>query len=268
MVFNQYNLLFKRMQSSSWNFCDSDSEEFFNKNLISKPKDWYYRDNPISYTFNSLGFRCSELSEINFDNYILFLGDSHTEGVGLHLENTYPYQVSKQLNKSYFNLGSGGTGIDVMFYNLITWLNTFPHPQYIVLFYTENTRTLVKMPDDFRYQNISINWSEGDTNHDNAKKFLVLGDLLGFFNSRTNLYAKMIDSILKNHKIHYKNITTYDQKLDSPQHIEVINAFTKPRARDYHVGIEWHNEVTELLVKDYHDKYSNATVYSTIRGQI
>ena len=266
MVFNQYNLLFKRMQNSSWNFCDSDSEELYNKNLVSKPIDWYYRNNPITYTFNSLGYRCKELNDLNLNDYVLFLGDSHTEGIGLHLEDTYAYQVSKKLNKDYFNLGSGGTGTDAMFYNLMTWLHTFPHPKYICLFYTENTRSLVKAQNDFRYQNISINWSEGDTNHDNAKKFLVLGDLLGYFNSRTNLYANMIDNILKHHKIPYKNISTYEQKLDIPYHIEVIDAFSKPRARDYHVGIEWHNEVTDLLVSDYHDKYSNATVNSIIRG--
>lgn len=267
MVFNQHNLFFKRQLSETYHFLDSDDEELFNKNLTTKPQDWFYRNNPITYKMNSLGFRCQELSDIDLNDYILFLGDSHTEGLGLHLEHTYPYKVSKKLNKSYFNLGIGGTGADVMFCNLITWLHTFPHPKYIVLFYTENTRTLVKPQEDFRYENIAVSWAEGIRNVEDMKKFLVLGDLLGYFHSRTNLYVHMVDAILKYHKIPYKNITIYEQPVNPPYNIEVIEAFSKPRARDMHVGIEWHQEVTEVLVKDYHDKYSNATINSTARRE-
>lgn len=268
MNFGQYNLLFKRQVDSTFYFIDSDSEELYKKNLVEKPIDWLYRNGTITYKFNSLGFRCNELKDIDFDNYILFLGDSHTEGVGLHLENTYPYQVSKKLYKSYFNLGIGGTGIDVMFYNLITWLHTFPHPKYVVLFYTENTRSLINPGSDCdTYKNISAKWAEGKINQEDTNQFIVSGDLLGFFNGRMNLCLKMIDTMCKQYKIPYKNITTYEHNVTPSNSIELIDSFTKPRARDNHVGIEWHDEVTELLVNDYLDKYYNATFHSTSRGQ-
>ena len=264
MVRGQYNLFFQRQINTTYNFIDGDSEELYKENLLKKPIDWFYRNNPITYKYNSSGFRCHEFNDLNFNNYILFLGDSHTEGVGLHLEDTYAYKVSKQLHKSYANLGIGGTGIDIMFFNLITWLHTFPHPKYIVLYYSESTRTIIKPQNTHRYENISINWpgiQEG------TKNFLVNGDLVGFFNGRINMYVDMIDTILKHHKIPYKNISSFSQSIDEPHEIEVITSNDKPRARDVHVGVEWHNEVTELLVNDYHDKYSNATVNSTIRGE-
>lgn len=259
MILGQYNLFKVRACNHTYNWLDGDTEELYKKNLTLQPANWFYRNNPITYKYNSNGFRCVEIDALNFDNYILFLGDSHSEGIGLHLEHTYPYQVSKKLYKSYYNLSIGGTGLDIMLYNLMSWLHTFPHPKYIVLFYTENTRSLLKGIGDFEYANIGVKWTQSKTgNNEDIKKFLVLGDLIGFFHSRIHLYVNIIDSVLKFHKIPYKNITSYDHKLDNPQNIEVIDSFNKPRARDYHVGVEWHNEVTELLVNDFLDKYSNA----------
>jgi DNA polymerase III alpha subunit len=54
-----------------------------------------------------------KIEDIDLNNYILFIGCSHTEGIGLELQTTYPYLVSEELKCDYYNLGLGGTGIDV-----------------------------------------------------------------------------------------------------------------------------------------------------------
>ena len=45
--------------------------------------------------YNTSGFRMSkELDDIDLDNYCLFLGSSHTEGVGVEIEQRYSTLVS------------------------------------------------------------------------------------------------------------------------------------------------------------------------------
>ena len=59
-------------------------------------------------------FTGERAQEIILNNYILFTGCSHTKGVGLALEDTYPYLLAQKLNCDYYNLALGGTGQDVM----------------------------------------------------------------------------------------------------------------------------------------------------------
>jgi hypothetical protein len=71
-------------------YTGADDEKKFIDNLRKNSDDWYYRDKIISYKRNSLGHRCNDADKIDLNNYILFTGCSHTEGVGLELEKTYP----------------------------------------------------------------------------------------------------------------------------------------------------------------------------------
>ena len=38
----------------SWDFCGIDTCELYKKNLKTQRRDWYYRNNTIKYTLNSL----------------------------------------------------------------------------------------------------------------------------------------------------------------------------------------------------------------------
>ena len=50
----------------------------------NKP-DWNYYDSEgkLKYKFNSLGYRTKELNNLHMDPYMLVIGCSYTEGVGL-----------------------------------------------------------------------------------------------------------------------------------------------------------------------------------------
>jgi hypothetical protein len=76
-------------------FCDSTIEYY----ATDDPQLWRPTDEKIilkqrkktyTYKFNSEGFRCDEFSEPS-EFPIVFLGCSHTCGVGLELENTWPH---------------------------------------------------------------------------------------------------------------------------------------------------------------------------------
>ena len=98
-----------------WN--GSDSKDNFLNNA-NEDKMAYWKDKSIEYKFNNLGFR----SDVDFhpkDHGAVFLGCSFTEGVGLPLEYTWGYHMSKYLDEPFFNLGIGGKGIHAAYRNLV-----------------------------------------------------------------------------------------------------------------------------------------------------
>jgi hypothetical protein len=169
-------------------FTGNDSLEKYNESLNVMPEDWYYKNNPIEYHRNNLGHRCKDIEEIDLTNYFLVAGCSHTDGIGLHLEDTYPYLLSKELGCDYYNLSLGGSGIDVLSYNLLTWVAKIKQkPKFLIL----------QIPNIIRYCtveeqiNVHGSWAEqADKN-----EFLILGGQIKYFSSQQTLFRKLI----KNH---------------------------------------------------------------------
>lgn len=96
--------------SLDWLPCDT--KERFDDNLKTSPTDknlLYYLDNPIKYNLNSKGFRTPDEFSIE-DEGNVFLGCSHTVGIGLPLEKVWSYKVSQRIGGLFWNLGIGGTG--------------------------------------------------------------------------------------------------------------------------------------------------------------
>lgn len=84
----------------------------------------YYLDNPINYRLNNYGYRTNydfkEGDEVN-----IFLGCSHTTGIGLHLENTWSHIVNEYIGGNFVNLSLGGSGIEKQFRHLVRWSKFF-----------------------------------------------------------------------------------------------------------------------------------------------
>ena len=85
--------------------------------------------------YNTFGFRMSkELNDIDLDNYCLFLGSSHTVGVGVEIEQRYSTLVSAVLKCDEVNLGVGGGGIDAVEHNLLSWfIHTKKEPKHLII---------------------------------------------------------------------------------------------------------------------------------------
>lgn len=164
-----------------------DDEQRYLENLAVQPKDWYYRTHKVTYSYNSLGHRCKNIEDIDTDNYILFAGCSHTEGIGLEIQKTYPYIVSKRLKADYYNLGVSGTGIDVMTHNLTMWYKTVAKPpKALVIMQPEPTRFVTSIEQDYLHERYS-----SDGLMDTAR-FIVDGDQIGFFETRYRLQMMLI----------------------------------------------------------------------------
>jgi hypothetical protein len=173
-------------------FTGGDSEEQFKRNLVNQPDDWYYRNADITYKFNDKGHRCKNIGDVDLNNYILFTGCSHTMGVGLELEKTYPYIASKQLGYDYYNLAVPATGIDVVEYNLLTWwFKVEQKPKYVFVQLPDHSRFVSYFPE---YERL---WERGSwsTDDDNLR-FIVNSEDTGFFNARKILHLKTIKNII------------------------------------------------------------------------
>ena len=81
----------------------------------------------IAYRFNADGYRCDEFTAPS-DFPIMFIGCSVTEGVGLHLEQTWSYLLLEKIraktgkNIPYWSLALASSGIDTQANNLY-WYN-------------------------------------------------------------------------------------------------------------------------------------------------
>lgn len=117
-----------------------DTPECFQKNLEEyrpQMEKFGWIEKKILYKFNKHGFRSAE-----FDTpgpRAVFLGCSHTFGVGLPNENTWPHLVSSALGYHNFNLGVGGSSNDTAFRLAQHWVPELK-PNLVVFLSTELTR--------------------------------------------------------------------------------------------------------------------------------
>lgn len=95
-------------QSVHWNTWDS--EERFRANPTPG-----YTETSITYTYNSHGFRTRDFDLKSVRPRILFLGCSHTEGIGLKEEDTWVHKVSDHFSEyDCYNMGLAGSSGDTV----------------------------------------------------------------------------------------------------------------------------------------------------------
>jgi len=118
------------------NWVSADDEHRYLKHLETNWDElnehgWIHHPQ-FTYKFNSHGFRSDEFSD---EPSVLFLGCSHTIGIGMPAEDTWSRIVAKELNLKCFNLGIGASSNDTAFRlahhyipllkpQLVIWLST------------------------------------------------------------------------------------------------------------------------------------------------
>jgi len=105
-------------------FFGVDSEQSLAENKNRLPEDWIYNQKIINYSFNSHGLRMNkELAEIN-EEYIVALGCSHSLGIGVCLEDSWPYLMAQQLGIDYINSSVVGASVKLTAINFFNMLDT------------------------------------------------------------------------------------------------------------------------------------------------
>jgi hypothetical protein len=125
-------------QTVKWH--GTDQEELYQQNLIknrSNLEQYNWVDRPITYKFNSYGFRADEFDSAGSN--VMFLGCSHTEGIGLPYESTWAHIVSTKLKLKNYNLGIGGASNDTAFRMAHHWINQLT-PDLVIFLSGPRTR--------------------------------------------------------------------------------------------------------------------------------
>lgn len=138
--------------------------------------------NDLTDQYNSNGHRCKEISEINFQNYILFAGDNGALGLDKPIEQTFPYLIAEKLKCDYYNLSVFNGGLDALRYNLITWFVTQKRPKAVILS-CEFLNALLVSDNNF------MKIKSADYNDPMIQDISNIGNVRGFFSGR-NLLAK------------------------------------------------------------------------------
>lgn len=137
----------KDYANKTLNWLPMDTQERYNQNL-KENFDLLHRfgwiDQQIEYKFNSHGFRTKEFMDLPS---AVFLGCSHTAGVGLPVENTWPYYVSNNINLHCYNLAIGGGSNDLAFRISYYYLEKLK-PKIVFLLSPEPARIEILTPND------------------------------------------------------------------------------------------------------------------------
>lgn len=221
-------------------FSGSDTKENYEEKLKSIGDNWYYKDIIIEYNYNNLGHRCKNLTDLNLKDYILFVGCSHTEGIGLELENTYPFLTAKKLNIEYYNLSLGGSGIDIIYHNLFVWFNKIlQKPKHLIVQIPEPTRFLLK--------NNNRVYTNGITNNSDKRipEFIITADMLNFWQSRYEMFITALKSL----NVPFTEIHIHKFSKDT----DALDFIYLDDARDKHHGIKSHlhnaEQLTQKIIK-------------------
>jgi hypothetical protein len=190
----------------------TDSFENFKINCKNLGPKWIWANKPIVYKFNSFGYRMEkELNEIDFDSYLAFFGCSFTTGVGLPLEETFSYRISKTLKIDYINGAIGGSSVDFAFYNIIHLLSSAPkNPKAIIINWPDISRTFYWHNNfmDFYLANVDVS----DKFWKNAYKLFIIED--SHMNNRFHHYRQVLHLLCKSLKIKLFEFTFIQSNLD------------------------------------------------------
>lgn len=221
-------------------FSGSDTVDLFKTNLKTKPIDWYYRTAKISYHRNSLGHRSKEISEIDLDNYILSVGCSLTEGIGIEYDKTYTHVLSNMMGCDYYNMGVGGHSIQTVLHNTIVWFNKIKKkPKLLVIQQPEPCRFPILKGSELLPG--SVNYKDK-----NIVEFAVVGDQVNYWNTIHYLAMMQLNSF----DIPIIEIMPYGyDKTGNNISFELIDT-----GRDNHPGIESNKKIATSIYDNLKEK--------------
>lgn len=123
-------------------FSGADTEILYQENLKTKPQDWYYRNNPVTYTVNERGYRTLPFDKIDWKESVVIFGCSTVFGVGVDDTDTISSCLSKLINRPVINLGVGASSITYSLHNSIILSSNYPTPAAVVQLWTLYDRTV------------------------------------------------------------------------------------------------------------------------------
>ena len=110
-----------------YDWIGTDDEKTFNIHYEYYPDILqYYVDNPISYNINNHFCRCDfDFEKDKTLKVDIFLGCSHTFGMGLHEKHIWWNKITEYTNNTPINIGVGGCSMEEQFMRLARVIDYF-----------------------------------------------------------------------------------------------------------------------------------------------
>jgi hypothetical protein len=217
-------------QEVNWN--GTDSEQLYQKNLRTNSAEleqYNWINRPITYKFNRHGFRADEFDST--EPGVMFIGCSHTLGVGLPVESTWAHIVSTTLKLKNYNLGVGGSSNDTAFRLAHHWIEQLK-PSLVLFLSPERTRFELHTSDD-KIIDLSV-WSHTGT---------MVNDFTRHWHSNdTNSGMNYLKNTLAVKQLCSERGIKYIQR-------EAVNIHLLDKARDLqHYGEKTHRRIAAMFL--------------------
>ena len=239
-----------RESYNTYDFFPADTEERFNEHVEKYPDSIHiqnYLKKPIQYDLNMYGFRTPDDFDLK-DSGNVFLGCSHTFGIGHYLENTWSYILSQKIGGKFYNISHPGTGVMTQY----RFLKHFsPEINFKNVFHFLPHECWQRMEYPFKEGAFDIlSYHEEHEEHFQKYKDFILDVITveKFSNNNVMVYIDAIKTICKENGANYYLITDSYLKEINPYHTEMTPA------RDLsHYYVEEHHELANLFLKQYNN---------------
>jgi len=163
-------------------------------------------DCDIVYSYNSQGFRDEEFNQ---QPSAIAIGCSHTEGVGLPADLTWPRQLEKMMGIKVWNLGVGGSAMDTCFRLLEYWIQQL-NVKYVFCAVPDMAR--YEIFENGNWSNILPTLSYGQQWINDFNKNYIVFDENQRFNRQKNLLAAQQLCNLKSAKFYFDTLGDFFDK--------------------------------------------------------
>jgi hypothetical protein len=235
-------------KSEKVKWISTDCYENFIKNQPTN-----YTEDSITYDFNSHGFRTREFELNSRKKNVLFLGCSHTMGVGLRDTEVWTHHVSQIFNEmeyNCYNLGIGGASGDTVARLLTNSIN-YVHPIIVFIFWPALARF------ERYYQNQTAASLTTELLADQTRDVVEIYCDAHCY----NLYQKnqlIVDLLADLHKFTAVSLAS-DKFLKNVLEKEYPDASTIRLARDnMHWSPAIHQDIADLMIQQYKEMVNNA----------
>lgn len=195
-------------------------------------------DCPISYDFNFAGHRTPK--EFDETNHFLVVGGSHTFGIGVPEDKSWPAVIAKTLNMDYYNLSLPGLPHDINISNLLWYLSTYS-PKFILWEWIKDERNYLILPHDEMILPIlptHVKKYEEIFKLNGLSEFFVYSNEIGYNKSRRRMHEMTLENISNMHKVY---------QFDFDKDFE-INSIDLGRDGE-HYGVDTHKSIAGLLIR-------------------
>jgi hypothetical protein len=247
--------------NSESKFYGTDTEHNFLINQKRLPIDWRYHTSDVSYKFNSAGLRMNKNLDQVEGEYLMAFGCSHTVGVGLALEDTWPSLLSKNLNVDYINSAVSGASIKlncINFFNMLSKVIVLP--KIVAFAWPSSVRHVTYSDGEFLFYLPRFTTDASKYKyHVKAYENILMTDVLTYDGI---LYRNMIKNTCVRLGIKYCEVT-FDDRCEFAKKLNIDVAMLpktlNTMARDVrdktgdmyfaHAGVDTHQLAYQLLLK-------------------